>query len=57
LTFAEVADKVGATPQTLLRWEKAGETLKPTRHWRGWQVFEQEDLSELTAFHDRLCRW
>lgn len=57
MTITEVASKVGVTPKTLLRWEKAGKTPKPKRDWRGWRVYEEEDLSQLMAFHDRLCNW
>jgi DNA-binding transcriptional MerR regulator len=57
MTTTEVAEKLGVTPKTLLRWEKAGKTPKPKRDWRGWRVYEQEDLSQLIAFHDRLCCW
>ncbi len=54
MTISEVARRVGVTPKTLLRWEKAGKTPKPKRDWRGWRAYEQEDLSKLLAFHDRL---
>ncbi|HUT35617.1 MAG TPA: MerR family DNA-binding transcriptional regulator [Planctomycetota bacterium] len=57
MTITEVAERVGVTPKTLLRWEKAGKTPKPKRNWRGWRVYEQEDLSQLVAFHDRMCQW
>jgi DNA-binding transcriptional MerR regulator len=55
MTITEVAERVGVTPKTLLRWEKAGKTPKPKRDWRGWRVYEQEDLGPLLAFHERLC--
>ena len=57
MTITEAAQQVGVSPKTLLRWEKAGKTPKPKRDWRGWRVYEQEDLVELRAFHDRLSRW
>lgn len=57
MTITEVAEKVGVTPKTLLRWEKAGKTPRPKRDWRGWRVYEQEDVSQLVAFHEQLCRW
>lgn len=56
VTITEAAERVGVTPKTLLRWEKAGKTPKPKRDWRGWRVYEQEELSQLVAFHDRLCQ-
>lgn len=57
LTITEAARLVGVSPKTLLRWEKAGKTPKPKRDWRGWRVYEQEDLALLQAFHDQLRRW
>jgi DNA-binding transcriptional MerR regulator len=57
LTITQAAKKVGVSPKTLLRWEKAGKTPKPKRDWRGWRVYEEEDLCELMTFHDRLRRW
>lgn len=57
LTITEAARLVGVSPKTLLRWEKAGKTPRPQRDWRGWRVYEEEDLAELRAFHDQLRRW
>ena len=57
LTISEAAQLVGVSPKTLLRWEKAGKTPKPKRDWRGWRVYEEEDLAQLQAFHDQLRRW
>jgi len=57
MTITEAAEQVGVSPKTLLRWEKAGKTPKPNRDWRGWRVYEEEDLNHLKAFHDRLSRW
>jgi len=57
LTITAVAERVGVTPKTLLRWEKAGKTPKPKRDWRGWRVYEQEDVTQLLAFHNQLCEW
>ena len=57
LTITQAARKVGVSPKTLLRWEKAGKTPKPKRDWRGWRVYEEEDMAELRAFHDELRRW
>ena len=57
LTITQAALEVGVSPKTLLRWEKAGKTPRPKRDWRGWRVYEEEDIAELRAFHDRLSRW
>jgi DNA-binding transcriptional MerR regulator len=57
MTITQAAKRVGVSPKTLLRWEKAGKVQKPKRDWRGWRVYEEEDVNELQAFHDRLSRW
>ena len=57
MTITQAAKKVGVTPKTLLRWEKAGKTPRAKRDWRGWRVYEEEDLNRLVEFHDRLRRW
>ena len=57
MTITEAAKTVGVSAKTLLRWEKAGKTPKPKRDWRGWRVYEEEDLDGLRAFHDQLSRW
>ena len=44
LTITELAEKVGVTPKTLVRWEKAGKIRKPKRDWKGWRVYLQEDF-------------
>ena len=40
LTITEVAEKVGVSPKTLIRWEKTGKIQKPKRDWKGWRVYE-----------------
>ena len=57
MTITQAAKKVGVSPKTLLRWEKAGKTPRAKRDWRGWRVYEEEDLNRLVEFHDRLRRW
>jgi DNA-binding transcriptional MerR regulator len=47
LTITEVADKIGVTTKTLIRWEKAGKINKPKRDWKGWRIYLQEDLEAL----------
>ena len=57
MTITEAAQRVGVSPKTLLRWEKAGKTPRPKRDWRGWRVYEEKDVTDLQEFHDRLSRW
>lgn len=47
LTITEVAHRVGVTPKTIIRWEKAGKIRKPKRDWKGWRVYLQEDLDAI----------
>lgn len=46
-TITEVAQKIGVTTKTLIRWEKAGRIEKPKRDFKGWRVYRREDLIAL----------
>lgn len=52
LTITEVADSVGVTPRTIMRWEKSGKIKKPKRDWRGWRFYHQEDIEEIKRFFE-----
>ena len=54
MTITEVAQMVGISPKTLARWEKVGKIRKPKRDWRGWRVYEDEDVSDIRRFHETL---
>lgn len=54
MTITEVAQKVGVTPKTIVRWEVSGKVGKPKRDWRGWRVYDDERLQELIRFHEAL---
>lgn len=47
MTITEIAEKVGVTPKTIMRWEKAGKIRKPKRDWKGWRFYEEGDLADL----------
>jgi len=47
LTITEVADRVGVTPKTIMRWEKAGKIKKPKRDWKGWRFYEESDVIDI----------
>ncbi|MDP3921368.1 MAG: MerR family DNA-binding transcriptional regulator [Candidatus Omnitrophota bacterium] len=47
LTITEVAEKVGVTPKTIVRWEKAGKIRKPKRDWKGWRVYMEDDFAAI----------
>lgn len=47
MTITELSEKVGVTPKTIIRWEKAGKIKKPKRDWKGWRFYEKEDLAHI----------
>ena len=54
MTITVVAKKVGVTPKTITRWEKARKVKKAKRDWRGWRIYGLADLDELRKFHDSV---
>ena len=56
ITITELADKIGVTPKTIIRWEKAGKIKKPKRDWKGWRFYLEEDVADIerivsTVYH------
>jgi excisionase family DNA binding protein len=47
LTITEVAQQLGVSTKTILRWEKSGKIRKARRDWRGWRVYVPEEIEEL----------
>jgi len=54
MTITETAKKIGITPKTLMRWEKAGKIRKSKRDWRGWRFYEETDLVEIKRFFETI---
>lgn len=50
LTLTEVASIVGVSTKTITRLEKSGKTPKAKRDWRGWRVYDEQDLSKIKNF-------
>ena len=50
LTISDVADKVGVTSKTIIRWEKSGKIRKPKRDWKGWRFYSEDDLADIERF-------
>ena len=50
LTISDVAEKVGVTPKTIVRWEKSGKIRKPKRDWKGWRFYLEDDLADIERF-------
>jgi len=47
LSVTKVAEELGVSAKTITRWEKAGKIKRAKRDWRGWRVYEPEDLDEM----------
>ena len=54
MTITDVAERIGVTPKTIIRWEKAGKVKRPKRDWRGWRVYERDDLKTLKEFKETV---
>ena len=50
LSITELADKLGVTTKTIMRWEKAGKIKRAKRDWRGWRVYSPEELDQMKSF-------
>ena len=54
ITITDLAQQLGVSVKTILRWEKAGKIRKARRDWRGWRVYAQEDIIELRGFFETV---
>lgn len=54
MTITEVAERIGVTPKTIVRWEKAGKITPSKRDWRGWRVYEKDDLKKIRDFKESV---
>ena len=54
MTITEVAESLGVSSKTLARWEKTGKIKKAKRDWRGWRVYDEEDIDRIKEFHEAL---
>ena len=54
LTITEVAQIVGISAKTIMRWEKMGKIKKPKRNWRSWRVYDENDLIQIRKLHEIL---
>ena len=54
MTITEVAEIIGISAKTIMRWEKMGKIRKPKRDWRGWRVYEEGDLAQIRNFHEAI---
>ena len=54
MTITDVAQKIRVTPKTIIRWEKSGKVSRPKRDWRGWRVYDKNDLKRLREFKETI---
>lgn len=50
-TITEVAGLIGVTFKTITRWEKAGKIPIANRDFRGWRVYDGNDIYIILKFH------
>ncbi len=51
---AEVAEDVGVSKNTLLRWLSEGRLRDVDRDWRNWRIWRDSDVERARALRDRL---
>jgi len=54
MTITDVADRIGVTPKTIVRWEKSGKIKISKRDWRGWRVYNKDDFKRLKTFKESI---
>ncbi|MBU1906445.1 MAG: helix-turn-helix domain-containing protein [Candidatus Omnitrophica bacterium] len=54
MSITDVAERVGVTPKTIVRWEKAKKVRAAKRDWRGWRVYDKDDLKTLKSFKETI---
>lgn len=54
MTITDVAERIGVTPKTIIRWEKSGKIKRPKRDWRGWRVYDRGDFRNLKDFKETI---
>lgn len=54
MTITDVAERLGVTTKTIIRWEKTGKVNKAKRDWRGWRFYEKLDFKKLKEFKESI---
>lgn len=54
MSITDVADRIGVTPKTILRWEKAKKIKPAKRDWRGWRFYDKIDFKTIKAFKEAI---
>lgn len=50
----QVADKVGVSKETILRWLRAGKIPEPVRDRNGWRIFSDPEIEEILRFKNQV---
>jgi len=43
----EVCDNLQVYKSTLFKWEREGSITRPRRDWRGWRLYDQQNIEEI----------
>ncbi len=54
MTITDIAERLGVTTKTIIRWEKTGKIGRAKRDWRGWRFYEKDDLKKLKEFKEMI---
>ena len=54
MTITDVAERIGVTPKTIVRWEKSGKVRRSKRDWRGWRIYKKDDLKKLKKLKETV---
>ena len=54
MSITDVAERIGVTPKTIIRWEKAKKVSTAKRDWRGWRIYDKNDLKKLREFKETI---
>lgn len=54
MTITDIAERIGVTPKTIIRWEKSGKVNRAKRDWRGWRVYDKNDFKKLRNFKETV---
>lgn len=54
MSITDVAERIGVTPKTIVRWEKSRKVKPAKRDWRGWRIYDKNDLRVLKSFKETI---
>ena len=57
MTITDIAERIGVTPKTIIRWEKSGKVTRAKRDWRGWRVYDKNDFKKLRNFKEAVINY